>query len=121
VCALTCALAPTYVVRWHIGFYPTTLLESAIWLSLAVFIVAFLRSREALVWRSHFVLPALLFIVAGAIAVFAAPSRTAGLGLYRAYLIEPIAFGFVLTNVIRTPRRAALVPASPTRSSCYAA
>lgn len=62
-------------------------------------------------WRSPFVLPALLFIVAGAIGVLAAPSRTAGLGLFRAYLLEPIAFGLVLTNVIRTPRRAALVAA----------
>jgi len=29
--------------------------------------------------------------------------------LYRAYIIEPIAFAFVLSNIIRTPRRAALV------------
>src|SRR5207245_7285251 len=70
-----------------------------------------LRSRTPLIWRSPFTLPALLFIVAGAIAVLAAPSRTAGLGLYRAYIIEPIAFGLVLTNVLRTPRRAALVAA----------
>jgi O-antigen ligase len=69
------------------------------------------RSREPLRWKSPFLLPALLFIVAGAIASFAAPSRTAGLGLYRAYILEPIAFGFVLTNVIRTPRRAALMAA----------
>ncbi len=53
----------------------------------------------------------MLFIVAGAIAVVAAPSKTAGLGLYRAYILEPIAFAFVLTNVLRTPRRAALVAA----------
>jgi O-antigen ligase len=61
------------------------------------------------VWRSPFLLATVLFIVAGAIAVVAAPSRTSGLGLYRAYLIEPIAFGLVLTNVIRTPRRASMV------------
>ena len=76
-----------------------------------MFVVEFLRTREPLVWRNPFVLPALLFIAAGAIAVVAAPSRTAGLGLYRAYLLEPIAFGLVLTNVIRTPRRAMLVAA----------
>jgi O-Antigen ligase len=110
-CALTCALAPAYVIRWHIGFYPTTLLENAIWVSVAVFVVELVRSRERLVWRSPFVLPVALFIIAGAIAVVAAPSRSAGLGLYRAYLLEPIAFGFVLTNVVRTPRRAALVAA----------
>jgi putative inorganic carbon (hco3(-)) transporter len=99
------------VIRWHIGFYPTTLLENAIWISLAVFAVEFWRSRSPLVWRTPFTLPALLFIVAGAIEVVAAPNRTAGLGLYRAYILEPIAFGLVLTNVIRTPPRAALVVA----------
>ena len=108
---MTCALAPTYVIRWHIGFYPTTLLENAILITLVIFAVELLRSRTPLIWRSPFTLPALLFIVAGAIAVLAAPSRTAGLGLYRAYIIEPIAFGLVLTNVLRTPRRAALVAA----------
>ena len=108
---MTCALAPAYVIRWHIGFYPTTLLENAILITLVIFAVELLRSRTPLIWRSPFTLPALLFIVAGAIAVLAAPSRTAGLGLYRAYIIEPIAFGLVLTNVLRTPRRAALVAA----------
>ena len=108
-CALTCALAPAYVIRWHFGFYPTTLLENAIWISFAVFAFEWWRARPQFVWRSPFVLPALAFIVAGAIAVVAAPNRTAGLGLYRAYLLEPIAFGLVLTNVIRTPRRAVLI------------
>lgn len=106
---MTCALAPAYVIRWHIGFYPTTLLEIAILISLGVFVVEYLRTRDKLFWRNPFTLPTLLFVVAGAIAVVAAPSKTAGLGLYRAYILEPIAFAFVLTNVLRTPRRAALV------------
>ena len=78
---------------------------------MAVFVVELVRSRDPLVWRSPFVLPVVLFIIAGAIAVVAAPSRSAGLGLYRAYILEPIAFGLVLTNVVLSPRRAALVAA----------
>jgi O-antigen ligase len=109
LCALTCALAPAYTVRWHVGFYPTTLLETAILVSLAAFAVETVRERRALVWRSPFLLPALLFLVAGAIAVATAPNRTAGLGLYRAYLVEPILFAFVLSNTIRYPRRALIV------------
>lgn len=109
MCAVTCGLAPAYVVRWHLGFYPTTVLENAIVISLAVFVVEWWQADRKLVWRSPFTLPVVVFIVAGAISVVTAPSRTAGLGLYRAYLLEPIAFGFVLTNVVRTPRRAAFV------------
>ena len=110
-CALACALAPAYVIRWHIGFYPTTLLEAAIGFSIVVFGLELWQSRAALVWRGPLTIPAGLFIVAGAIAVVAAPNRTAGLGLYRAYILEPIAFGLVLANVLRTPRRAAAVAA----------
>ena len=107
-------------MRWHLAFYPTTLLENAIWLSLVVFVIEFLNVRQPMVWRSPFALPTLLFIIAGAVAIVAAPSRTAALGLYRAYLIEPIAFGFVLTNVLRTTRRAGLVVAGLAVGACVA-
>ena len=66
-CAITCALAPAYTVRWHVGFYPTTLLENAIALCAVLFVVELVRARGSLVWRSPFVIPAILFIIAGAI------------------------------------------------------
>jgi len=108
-CALACALAPAYALRWHVGFYPSTRLEVAIVASLLVFAVEYLRDRRPLVWRNPLLVPTVLFVLAGAISVVVAPNRVAGLGLYRAYLLEPIAFGFVLLNVLRTPARALLV------------
>jgi O-antigen ligase len=48
-------------------------------------------------------------LVAGAISVVASPDRRGGLGLYRAYFIEPIAFFFIVTTVAREARRALLV------------
>lgn len=109
LCALTCLAAPTYVVRWHYGFYPTTLLEHVIVLCVAVYVVEAIRYRDALAWRSPYLVPTLLFLLAGAISVWSAPGRTAALGLFRAYLVEPIAFAFVVANVVRTPARALLV------------
>jgi len=73
--------------------------------------VEHLRDRRPLVWRNSLLVPTLLFILAGAISVLAAPNRVAALGLYRAYLLEPVAFGVVLLNVLRTPARALLVVA----------
>jgi O-antigen ligase len=109
VCALACALTPAYTLRWHVGFYPSTLLEVAIVAAALVFAVEYLRDGRPLVWRNPLLIPTLLFILAGAISVVVAPNRVAGLGLYRAYLLEPIAFGFLLLNVLRTPARALLV------------
>jgi len=96
-------------VRWRYGFYPTTLLETAIVLTVVVFALETWRGHLALQWRTAFTIPALLFILAGAISVLVAPSRTAGLGLYRAYIIEPIAFAFVLMHAVTTWRRALAV------------
>jgi len=96
-------------VRWHYAFYPTTLLEHAIGATVLAFAFETWRARAPLRWRTPFTIPTLLFLLAGAISVVAAPSRTAGLGLYRAYFIEPILFAFVLIHCITTARRALLV------------
>ena len=96
-------------MRWHYGPLPTTLLETAILVTLLAFAVEWWRGRAALEWRVSFTAPALLFTVAAAIAVVSAPNRVAGLGLFRAYMIEPIAFGFVLMHVVTGVRRALLI------------
>ncbi len=105
----TCALAPAYNIRWHVGPYPTTLLEVAILVSVALFLLETRQQRRRLEWRTPFSIPAILFVVAGAISVVVAPDRRAALGLYRAYELEPIAFFFVLAHVARSWRRASMV------------
>ncbi len=96
-------------MRWHYAFYPTTLLEHAVAITVIAYIVETWRAGLRPTWRTPFTYAAVLFIIAGALDVFFAPSRTAALGLYRAYIIEPIAFAFVLVNVVTTARRALTV------------
>jgi O-antigen ligase len=108
---LTCALMPAYTVRWHVGPLPTTLLESGILVTLAVFLVETWLRRGAIELRTPFTVPAMLFLVAGALDVIFAPDLRAALGLYRAYFLEPIAFFIVLVTVVRTLRQAHLIVA----------
>jgi putative inorganic carbon (hco3(-)) transporter len=103
---VTCALAPAYTIRWHLGPLPTTLLENAILVTIAAFVVESITQRSVPYWRTAVLGPAILFLIAGAISIAVAPDRRAALGLYRAYFIEPMAFGLVLINVITTPKRA---------------
>jgi putative inorganic carbon (HCO3(-)) transporter len=111
-CAIaTCALTPAYTIRWHLGPFPTTVLENAIFITIAAFIVESLMQKSVPRWRSAVLVPAILFLLAGAISIFVAPDRRAAAGLYRAYIIEPIAFGLVLYNVVTTAERAYLVVA----------
>jgi len=107
--ALTCALAPAYTVRWHIGSYPSTLLEAGIVLSVASFAVESWRLRALPALRSPFTWPAALFLVAAAIAVVVAPDKRAALGIYRAYFVEPIAFYFVVKTIVTSYGRALLL------------
>jgi O-antigen ligase len=105
----TCALAPAYVIRWHIGPLPSTVLEAAILLTVAAFAVETYRGKHPLEWRSPFTIPAAVFLVAGAVSVLVSPEPVKGLGLYRAYLVEPIAFFFVLGHAARNAWRARLI------------
>jgi putative inorganic carbon (hco3(-)) transporter len=107
--AVTCALAPFYVIRWHIGPLPSTLLEASILATIVVFGIEAYRGKHRLEWRSPFTIPAALFLVAGAISVVVSPEQVKGLGLYRAYLVEPIAFFFVLGHVAWNAQRARLI------------
>lgn len=107
--AVTGALAPAYVIRWHIGPLPTTLLEVAILLTVAVFALETWRQREPIEWRGPLTLPAIVFIIAGAISVLASADHRGALGLYRAYFLEPAAFGLIVPAVASTPRRVGLI------------
>jgi O-antigen ligase len=88
---------------------PTTLLENAILVTIAIFLIETYRGPRRLEWKTPFTYPALIFLLAGAIDVVVAPDRRAAVGLYRAYLIEPIAFFFVVSTVARTAERALLM------------
>jgi O-antigen ligase len=110
VCAvLTCALMPAYVIRWKVGFIPTTLLEAALLITVALFAFEAIRAKQSVAWRSSFTIPALGFLLAGAISVIVAPSFREALGLYRAYLVEPVLFFVVIATVTTSARRAGLV------------
>jgi O-antigen ligase len=107
--AVTCALMPWYTIRWHDGPFPTTLLETGILLTIAAFAIESWRQRLMPGWRSPLTPAALLFIVAGAISVLVAPDHRAALGLYRAYILEPIAFFYVVSAVVRDWRDARII------------
>lgn len=107
--AVTCALTPAYTIRWKYGFYPTTLLEHAVLLTLLVFAIETIRQRSHVEWRTPLTWPAVLLIIAGAISVVASPDRRGGLGLYRAYFLEPVAFFLVLSTLAREARHALVI------------
>src|SRR6185437_7077191 len=97
----TVAGMPLYVIRWRYGPLPTTLLETLIIATVALYVLA--RWREG--WRrplaTVYDLPIAALLLAGAIAVVVATDHRAALGLYRAFFIEPIAVFYVAIDLLR--------------------
>lgn len=102
---LFAAALPLYLVRFQIGPLPTTALEI-----LFVALVATLLLERAGIGGARplrldlkrvqpWLWPCGLLLAAGVISVAVAPDLRAALGLFKAYLIEPLLFFGILTSV----------------------
>jgi putative inorganic carbon (HCO3(-)) transporter len=98
---VTVAAAPLYVVRWHVGPIPTTLLELLILVTLGLYAVTAAVNRGPYPRRTGLEIPIALFLIAGAIGVAVASDHRGALGIYRAYLLEPVALYYVAVAVLR--------------------
>jgi O-antigen ligase len=105
--AAFCGLLPLYLWRGTLavpglGNVPTTALE----LMLAALFGVWLwrRGRTHAAWNPWLAWwkPLALFALAGAVSVLVAADWRAGLGLFRAYIAEPILFFAVFLDLVRT-------------------
>ncbi len=108
-------LLPTYLIRFHIGPLPTTFLEGmmliliAVWITRSFFIERrFMKEVITSISQSlnlSISLPLFLFLIASIISIFVAPDLRAALGLWRAYIIEPLLFFIILLDTARRDER----------------
>ncbi len=114
---VTVAAMPLYVVRWHYGPLPTTLLETLILITVGLYAVA-----NRLPVATPLDLPIALLLLAGAISVVVAGDHRTALGLYRAFFVEAVAVFYVAVDVVRRPEELQrLVLAFAVGSSLFAA
>ena len=99
---LTAASMPFYVVRWRLGPLPTTLLENLILVTVVLYAIAVWRRAAPLPKRTPYEIPIALLLVAGVIGVFVAPDHRGALGIFRAYLLEPVAMYYIATALLGT-------------------
>jgi len=97
----TSASLPLYVVRWHYGPLPTTLLETLIIVTVGLYVVARLRQRELRPVRTPYDIAIVVLLAAAGASVVVASDHRAALGLYRAYFLEPVALFYVAIDVLR--------------------
>lgn len=103
VLAFTAACLPLYVVRFHIGPLPTTLLEVLIAFTVAAYVLVLWSERRLPRARTPIDIPIALLLVAGILGIVAAPDHLRGAGIYRAYFVEAIAMYFITVDLLRAP------------------
>lgn len=90
-------LLPAYLIRFNLGWLPTTLLEVMIWIVAAAFL--FRRRKELkkiLSTKDQFLqIGILLLLISATVSLLIAPDLRAAAGLWKAYVIEPIALFFI--------------------------
>jgi len=103
---------PTYMIRFHIGPLPTTLLEVMIWIITAVWLIKFHKNIQYLisnikVHKSLFIAIS-FFLLAATISVFTSINTRAALGEWKAFYFEPIILFIIVITTISAERNSAM-------------
>ena len=101
---VTAACLPLYVVRWHYGPLPTTLLETLIGITVLTYLATLWSEKRLPRARTPLDIPIGLLLLAGVISVIDAPSQVTALGIYRAYFLEAIAMYYIAVDLLRDRR-----------------
>lgn len=102
------ASLPLYVVRFHILGLPSTLLEALTLAAIASAAVEQLLSRQRTNLKrepQRLLLLGTLLALAGLAAVAYSPQPLAGLGLWRAYFLEPLLLAWLVLSRTSSPKQ----------------
>jgi len=85
---------PSYLIRFCIFGIPTTLLEILIYVAFIVTLILKLKSKNEKLQpkTKKIIIPIILFVISGIISVIIAPDKREALGLFKAYIFDPIIF-----------------------------
>ena len=100
--SVTAAALPLYVIRWHVGPLPTTLLEALIGITVLAYLATLWSEKRLPRARTPFDIPIALLLVAGIIGITVAPDHIKALGTYRAYFLEAVACYYIAVDLLRT-------------------
>jgi len=107
---LTILFLPTYLLRFQVWFVPMTILEVMVLVVFVVWVVKYILGRGAkasstqvggIIWPWKWL--TIFWVLAGIVAVVVSPDIRQALGLWKAYILEPVLFFIVFVNTIKTP------------------
>ncbi len=123
------ALLPVYLIRFSIGPLPSTLLEVMIWIVAVMWLIkaVILSQRRRIPFKKQvsrltgffaslrmtqewvLALGIALLLIAGTLSLIIAPDTRAAAGLWKAYIIEPVALFFIFITTFKKTDRPAII------------
>ncbi|MFC1687798.1 O-antigen ligase family protein [Patescibacteria group bacterium] len=102
--ALVLFLLPTYQFRFTLWSVPMTFLEIMLLVIIVIWLIHRIRSKsfKKIHWPWKWL--TLGFFLAGVIAVIVSPDTRGALGLWKAYIVEPLLFFYVFVNVMKSSK-----------------
>ncbi|MBU0597802.1 O-antigen ligase family protein [Patescibacteria group bacterium] len=106
---------PAYLLRFKIWLIPVTILEIMLIVVFLVWLIkVFSQNKGTLIdrcksiwWPWQWLI--LLFVVSGIVAVLISPDTRQALGLWKAYILEPVLFFIVFVNTMKSGRQKRMV------------
>ncbi len=109
--ALLFLLLPTYLIRFDVGFLPTTLLEGMVGIITIIWIIRTIKGKNERTLRgiaskhSSFVIALSLFILAATISIFTSIDLRSAAGEWKAFYVEPILIFLILITTIKDKKQ----------------
>lgn len=109
VLLILATVVPAYLMRLALGPIPTTLLELQILVLCAIVLCRAEWRQQPLLrvscdWRETILMVSIAaFVISASISIFVSPDIRAALGVWRAYIIEPLLFFGVIISTLKTP------------------
>lgn len=108
--AAVIALAPAYLIRFHILNFPTTLLEVLIVIFLLTTMVRFkVKYLSKIKNLGHLNWAIGLFVLSGIISTLLSPDKSSALGQFKAFIIEPVLVFYSLILIKPNPKQLQIV------------
>lgn len=108
---LAIIFSPAYLIRFELLGIPMTILEVMVVVIFLVWLVkTFVQGQGTLFTRCRRIWwpwkwLTLMFVLVGIVAVLISPDTRQALGLWKAYILEPVIFFIVFVNVIKTKQQ----------------
>ena len=103
-------LLPTYLIKFNLGFLPTTLLEVMFWIIFITWLIKWnkriiYKLKKIIIKNPNLFISISIFLISVTISIFTSTNLRSALGEWKAFYIEPILLFFILIITLKEKKQ----------------